>query len=186
MLFSNNEIHWFLLSPNYRRELKIKQYFESKGIACFVPMQHTYRIIAGKKRLVTVPVISNYLFVKSTYDRLKAEKQTLEQLDMPFKFRMDTMSHHQPIVISDRLMEDFITVCQNQHCKFVGYDKQADIKKGDLVEIVSGPFAGVQGYYARPFKDKCVVVLIENVAAVCTTYIPPKALRLVGKQGELV
>lgn len=182
MTFSNNETHWFLISPNYRRELKIKQYFESKGVTCFIPMRHIYRTIAGKKCLVEVPIISNYLFVKSTYDQLKAEKQTLELLDMPFKFRMDTMNRHQPIVISERLMKDFITVCQNQYSKFVDCDKQANIKKGDLVEIVSGPFAGVQGYYARPFKDKCVVVLIENIAAVCTTYIPPSALRLVNDE----
>lgn len=182
MTFSNNETHWFLISPNYRRELKIKQYLESKGIACFVPMQHTFRIIAGKKRLVEVPIVSNYLFVKSTYNQLKVEKQTLEQLDMPFKFRMDTMNRQQPIVIDERLMKDFITVCQNQYSKFVDRNKQANIKKGDRVEIVSGPFAGIQGYYARPFKDKCVVVLIEDVAAVCTTYIPPSALRLVSDE----
>ncbi|HEY9551707.1 MAG TPA: UpxY family transcription antiterminator [Prevotella sp.] len=184
MAFSSTETHWFLISPNYRRELKIKQYFELKGLECFIPMHHTYRMIAGEKRLMEVPVIANYLFVKSTYDYLKSEKQALELLGIPFKFKMDTMQRGQPLIIAPQLMENFIAVCQSRFSKFVDCDKQEDIKKGDLVEILSGPFAGIQGYYARPFKDKCVVVLIENIAAVCTTYIPQKALRVIKKHED--
>lgn len=179
MTFSSTETHWFLISPNYRRELKIKQHLESKGLKCFVPMQQTLRVIAGERRLVEVPVISNYLFVKSNYECLKAEKQTLKAIGMPFKFRMDTTDRSRPVVIADKLMDNFIKVCESRFVKYLGCDKQENIKKGDFVEIMSGPFAGIQGYYTRPFKDKCVVVLIENVAAACTTYIPPSALRLV-------
>ena len=55
-----------------------------------------------------------------------------------------------------------------------------NLEKNDYVEIISGRFAGVRGYYARPFKDKCVVCVVEGLA-VCTTYIPAYALKIIEK-----
>ena len=68
----------------------------------------------------------------------------------------------------------------DQFSRFVDGRYSDNLEKNDYVEIISGRFAGVRGYYARPFKDKCVVCVVEGLA-VCTTYIPAYALKIIEK-----
>ena len=70
--------------------------------------------------------------------------------------------------------------CNDQFSRFVDGRYSDNLEKNDYVEIISGRFAGVRGYYARPFKDKCVVCVVEGLA-VCTTYIPAYALKIIEK-----
>ena len=45
-------------------------------------------------------------------------------------------------------------------------------KPGQRVKVVEGDFAGVDGTIKRVKKNKCVVVQIENVAAVAIAFLP--------------
>lgn len=178
-MFDPTATCWFYIRPSYRRELKVQQHFQDKGVQTYVPMHEVYKEVEGKPRKVAVPLLSNFVFVRTDYNTLRREKKALEALGMPFMLRMDTMDRSHPIVIADKVMEDFIRICESGYSRSMEGVDINKIKKGDYVEVTDGPWKGVQGYYSRPWKDKCVVVLIEGVAAVCTTYIPPFALKVV-------
>ncbi len=178
-VFNANAEHWFYIRPNYRRELKVQEHFRALGVETYVPMHKVYKDVNGKPTKAEVPLLSNFVFVKTDYMTLRREKKTLEALGMPFMLRMDTMNRTHPIVIADKVMEDFIRICESGYSRSMEGVDMEKIKKGAYVEVTDGPWKGVQGYYARPWKDKCVVVLIEGVTAVCTTYIPPFALKVV-------
>jgi len=79
-------------------------------------------------------------------------------------------------------MADFIRVCEERNTIILeNYDPEK-LKEGDFVEIIDGPFKGVRGYYCRPLKKhKSVVVLIEGIAAVSTTYIPQYSVKKVSE-----
>ena len=180
MEYSSKQNYWLYIRPNCRRELKIRDYFVSKGVECFVPMQKVVRVIHGKERQLEVPVMGNLLFVKTSYLNLLEEKKSLESLGYPVMLRMDTVDRSRPIIIPEKQMEDFIRVCDDRYSRFVDGRYARGLEANDYVEVISGRFAGVRGYYARPFKDKCVVCVVEGLA-VCTTYIPPYALKIIEK-----
>ena len=46
------------------------------------------------------------------------------------------------------------------------------LAKGDRVRITGGVFRGAEGYIARIRNAKRLIVAIEGVAAVATSYIP--------------
>ena len=50
------------------------------------------------------------------------------------------------------------------------------LKRGDKVRIIKGDFAGIEGELIRMRGHKRVVVRLENVAALATTYIPASFL----------
>ena len=52
-------------------------------------------------------------------------------------------------------------------------------RRGDKVCIIKGSFAGIEGELIRIKGHKRVVVLLEGVAAVATTYIPASFLERV-------
>ncbi len=180
MEYSVNQNYWLYVRPNCRRELKVRDYFVAKGLECFVPMQKVVRVIHGEEVKVDVPVMGNMVFVKTSYQNLLQEKRTLEALGIPMMLRMDTVDRTRPVIVPDKQMEDFIRVCEDQYSRFVDGRFSRDLKANDYVEVISGRFAGVRGYYARPFKDKCVVCIVEGLA-VCTTYIPAYALKIIEK-----
>ena len=181
MTFDPNQTQWFYIRPKYRREAKVKQYFEEKHCEVFIPKHEVYRMVDGKRKTHIEPIVSGLVFVKTSYNQLKEEKKTMEILGLPFMLRMNTTNRKLPIIIPEKVMEDFIFVCQSHYSRNLEGVNMDKICKGDYVEIIDGEWRGVQGYYARPYKDKCVVVLIEGVGAVCTTYIRPELLKIIDK-----
>jgi transcription antitermination factor NusG len=77
------------------------------------------------------------------------------------------------VVVPDKQMEDFIRVASVTDDR-VFYMENLDFvgKPGQRVKVVEGEFAGVEGVVKRVKKNKCVVVQIENVAAVAIAFIP--------------
>lgn len=73
MDYSATQKYWLYLRPNCRRELKVRDYFDSRGTECFVPMHKVVRVIHGKEILMDVPVMGNMVFVKTSYENLLAE-----------------------------------------------------------------------------------------------------------------
>lgn len=180
MDYNSKNKYWLYLRPNCRRELKVRDYFRQQGTECFVPMHRVVRIIHGEEVEMETPVMGNMVFVHTSYDQLLEHKNRLDALGIPVMLRMDAMYKGRPVVVPDKQMEDFIRVCEDRYSRLVDGRFAEGLTANDYVEVISGRFAGIRGYYARPYKDKCVVVVVEGLA-VCTTYIPPRALRILEK-----
>ena len=109
------------------------------GVETYVPMHEVYKEVEGKPRKVAVPLLSNFVFVRTDYNTLRREKKALEALGMPFMLRMDTMDRSHPIVIADKVMEDFIRICESGYSRSMEGVDFNKIKKGDYVEVMDGP-----------------------------------------------
>lgn len=91
MDYSATQKCWLYLRPNCRRELKVRDYFDSRGTECFVPMHKVVRVIHGKEILMDVPVMGNMVFVKTSYENMLEAKSALEALGIPVMLRMDSV-----------------------------------------------------------------------------------------------
>ena len=92
---------------------------------------------------------------------------------MPIRFIMNR-EHCRPVVIPDVQMRSFILVA-GSHDEPILYMEAAELNlvKGQKVRITDGVFKGVIGEFVRIRHDRRVVVNIEGVMAVATTFIPP-------------
>ena len=86
----------------------------------------------------------------------------------------------QPIVIPDEQMRSFILVSGN-YDEAVLYLEPTELAlvKGQKVRITDGIFKGVIGEFVRIRHDRRVVVSIEGVMAVATTFIHPSLVEAV-------
>ena len=64
-----------------------------------------------------------------------------------------------------------VTSVDNEHIRIVN-PGQCHYKNGDIVRVMEGNFAGVEGRVARVAGQQRVVVEIKGVCAVVTAYIP--------------
>lgn len=168
--FRKKEVAWYVLRVTYQREITASKALEELQIEHYVPTVRT-RIRNEKGVSIgwkTEPLIHNYIFVHDSYENILKLKQS--KLDY-LRFIMakdDTGLLSVPQYVPDKQMNDFIKVVRTMGFKPV--DPDIDLRKGDKVRILTGPFEGVEGIYVRmPNRhEKRVVIKIEGIAAVAT------------------
>lgn len=169
---SQQNNHWYAVRVSYSRELFLKSILDGEKIENFIPMRYGYIVKNGKRVRKLLPAIHNLVFIHSTRKRIDALKETLEG-SMPIRFIMDR-EHSRPVVIPDEQMRSFILVAGTYE-ESILYVESAELHlvKGQKVRIIAGVFEGVIGEFVRIRHDRRVVVNIEGVMAVATTYIHP-------------
>lgn len=168
--FRKKEVAWYVLRVTYQREITASKALEELQIEHYVPTIRT-RIRNEKGVSIgwkTEPLVHNYIFIHDSYENILRIKQG--KLDY-LRFIMgkdDEGVMSVPQYVPEKQMADFIKVVRTMGFKSV--DPDIDLRKGDRVRVLTGPFEGVEGIYVRmPNRhEKRVVIKIEGVAAVAT------------------
>ena len=85
------------------------------------------------------------------------------------------------IVVPDRQMEQFITVCDSYNEKLVYLTPdEINLAKGTPVQIVGGAFDGVEGTFVKieGTRNRRVAVLVPGIAAVVIADITHGCLKV--------
>ena len=181
---------WFVLRVSYGRIIKAKAFVEAKGFECYVPLRYKEVRKQGKKRIITEPLISSFLFIyakRSQTDVLlcdcsnnTADKKALLSFYYDHtSFCEDAPDKNPPITVSDSAMDNFIklTSINNPHIIPVT-SENIKYKFGDEVVITEGEFMGIHGRVARIAGQQRVVVELFDGCLVATAYIPKEAMNL--------
>ena len=164
------EVAWYVLRVTYQREITASKALEELQIEHYVPTIRT-RIRNEKGVSIgwkTEPLVHNYIFIHDSYENiLKLKQGKLDYLRFIMGKGKDGLLSEAQFV-PDKQMADFMKVVRTMGSKPV--DPNIDLRKGDKVRILTGPFEGVEGVYVRmPNRhEKRVVVQIEGIAAVAT------------------
>ena len=169
-IIEKNAIAWYVLRVTYQREITASKALEELQIEHYVPTIRT-RIRNDKGVSIgwkTEPLVHNYIFVRDTYENILRIKQgKLDYLRFMMAKNPKT-GENEPQYVPDKQMMDFMKVVRTMGSKPV--DPDIDLKKGDRVRVLTGPFEGVEGIYIKmPNRhEKRVVIKILGVAAVAT------------------
>jgi len=189
-MLRNNEIHWFPLrirnSCLGRLQTMKERLDKHADIAeTYVPLSF---IKVSMTKMDFAPFLLNYIFVRSTYEKLVTMKQNQELFE-PLRFVMhpalddDYNKHNEVLYISDRKMEDYIRVTKEENEKVIFLDNMAyACKPSQEVQITEGKFAGVIGKIKRIRGQRCVVLPIGNEMAAAVVDVPNKYLRYLNHQ----
>jgi len=189
-MLRNNEIHWFPLrirnSCLGRLQTMKERLDKHADIAeTYVPLSF---IKVSMTKMDFAPFLLNYIFVRSTYEKLVTMKQNQELFE-PLRFVMhpalddDYNKHNEVLYISDRKMEDYIRVTKEENEKVNFLDNMAyACKPSQEVQITEGKFAGVIGKIKRIRGQRCVVLPIGNEMAAAVVDVPNKYLRYLNHQ----
>lgn len=168
----NSQLNWFAVRVSYSRELALKEVLDEKHIENFLPMRHDYITKNGKRTRKLVPAIHNLVFIHSTRQCINELKE-----ELGIKIRIRLLMNRElrsPIIIPDVQMRNFILVAGTYEEAVLYIDPvELYLVKGQKVRITDGIFKGVIGEFVRIRHDRRVVVSIEGVMAVATTYIHP-------------
>ena len=171
-LLSSSALHWYALRITYGRELALQEYLNSEGIENFIPMHYEYTIKNERRVRKLVPAVHNLVFVRSSRSCIDAIKES-RSATLPIRYIMDH-EYHRPIIVPDSQMRNFMAVSANYDESLLYFEpSELNIRKGTRVRITGGLFEGVEGEFVRVRNDRRVVVTIEGVMAVATTFVHP-------------
>lgn len=127
------------------------------------------------------PMVSSLLFVRASEGGIKEISEMLKgpaDLNKPEGFVYRSSDWQDFSVIPDRQMTMFILITNSGESglSFFSADDLSHFQKGDMVRVTEGPLKGAEGYVRRIKKHHRLLVSIEGVVAVATSYIPPQFL----------
>ena len=144
----------------------------------------------GKKRIITEPLLSSFLFVYATAEQVDSllQDKSIKAFENKalLSYYYDHTSHcenaptkNPPLIISDADMDNFIhlTSIHNPHIIPVT-SENIKYKLGDNVVITDGEFKDIRGRVARIAGQQRVVVELFEGYFVATAYIPKEAMRI--------
>ena len=180
---------WFVLRVSYGRIIKAKAFVETKGFECYVPMRYKEVRKQGKKRIITEPLLTSFLFVHATAEQVEtllyeikvSTNESRNLLSYYFDHtsqRQDNPDRNPPLTICDEAMNNFIrlTSIKNPHIIPVTSDN-IQFKLGDNIVVTEGEFKGIHGRVARIAGQQRVVVELFEGCLVATAYVPKEAMR---------
>lgn len=130
------------------------------------------------------PLVTSLLFFKAQPSCLKeVEEYLCDPLGSipPRGFIYKNAERKAYAVIPDSQMKIFRLVADSgaSGLEFFADDDITRFKKGDKVRVKEGLLKGAEGYIKRIRKDRRLLVSIDGIIAVATSYIPPDQLERV-------
>ena len=154
---------WYAIQTFYCKEEHLGKFFKEKGISFFIPMRYTEQITQdGKRHRKLTPAVHNLLFVEKEF----TEKEFLmltEGCPIPFLI-IRNRATGRCYEIPDSEMLEFRAVCDPNYTGTLYVDTAtAEARPGQMVRVVRGTFAGLQGKLTQYKKKYYVVVTLATV-----------------------
>lgn len=162
---SHEQDHWYVAKSKYS-SLKIKEKLDTLGIEYFLPLRKTMTERNGKKIMVTRPLALNLVFLHTDF---KTALSLVNDYSMPMSYMIDSITRTL-LIVPDKQMEDFQFILNFPDDSL--YISNENLRRGDRVRVIQGEFAGIEGELVRIKGHKRVVVRLEGLFSIATTYIP--------------
>ena len=133
--------------------------------------RETHTTPEGKQVVTERPLVPSLFFIKSS--RLQAEGFEKWMDRKVHLYRRLQNRKFLPVVIPLKQMQMFMMVSSGDQegLEYFASD-DFDWRKGERVRVIDGRFKGLEGEIKRINGNKRLVVAIEGICAVATTYIP--------------
>lgn len=130
----------------------------------------TYTSVKGKRVDVEKPLVPSLFFMRSN------ERQALcleRELQGRARLYRRATNDHRPVAIPLKQMQMFMMVTSGDQDGLEFFEDGAfNYKRGERVRVIDGKFKGLEGEIKRIGGDHRLVVAVEGVCAVATSYIP--------------
>jgi transcription antitermination factor NusG len=158
---------WYAIYTNPRAEKQVRDRLMEAGVEVFLPLQKTYRIWSDRKKLVEVPLLSSYVFVKVT------------PLEFPKVYQSSGVVRFitfegQPASIPQNQIDNLRLLINSDTEIEVTSEKFA---QGDFVEVIRGSLIGLTGELVKTGSHSRVVVRIDRLDQNLIVNIPMSFLR---------
>lgn len=200
---------WYAVKVFYNKVFEMEDFFASRGLPCYLATQKVRlkgdEHLAAARHLASLPdgaradaryiqegpviylrrpMVSSLIFVQAQPAEIRQVDIYLQEIYRNGRgrgFVYKSADWKSYAVIPDSQMAAFRLVTESgvSGLDFFSDDELTRYRRGDKVRVIEGPLKGAEGYIKRIKKDRRLLVSIEGVVAVATSYIPMHQLEKV-------
>ena len=164
-MVDNKKINWYVAHTRVNQELWIKKKLDELGIENFLPQEEQVRETPLGRKTIRVLLIHG-IFIHTD----KATSFSLmNDHGLNIVYLKDIEGRHS-LIVPDKQMHDFMFLLDFSPSGIEVLNK--NLKRGDRVRVIKGPLQGLEGELVRLMGHKRVVIRLEGVVSIATSYIP--------------
>ena len=203
-------LHWYALKIFFNKVFTWEGLLEDKGLETYLAVQKVQlkgeahltarkklAEEAGQKEMRYIedgpliyerkPLVSSLLFVKAGQEDILEIQALLKEKDAFGRvkgFIYRSADKESFATVSSREMAIFKLVVESGAggLEFFADDDFTRFRKGSKVRVKEGQLKGAEGYIKRIRKDRRLLVCIEGVIAVATSFIPSENLEIIEEE----
>jgi upaY len=165
-MIGEKKINWYVAYTRVNQEVLIKKKLDELGIENFLPLEEQVRDTPFGRKTIRVLLIHGMIFIHTD----KATSFSLiNEYSLNIVYLKDIEGRHS-LVVPDKQMEDFMFLLDFSPDGIEILNK--DLKRGDRVRVIKGPLQGLTGELVRLRGHKRVVIRLDGVVSIATSYIP--------------
>lgn len=167
--------HWYAFKVFYNKVFDIDNEIKRLGGETYFPVVKSYKLQEGNHKLVVKPAISSLIFIHcSESDILAFEKQLYGRVML---YTHVTDGVRLPSRINEEEMRIFqlVTSAEDERLQYLDVGS-INYKAGQRVRVIDGTYQGCTGYIKRIKGNRRLLVAVEGLALVATSYIPSEFL----------
>jgi transcription elongation factor/antiterminator RfaH len=136
--------HWHAIYTKTKKEGSVAQLLSNAGIDIFSPKLKLKKLYRNQRREVIEPLFPCYIFALFNFP----EQYRLVKYTRGIRRVVGTPSG--PVAVDEKI----ISAIEERLVNGVAEIKPPEYKKGDVVEIASGPFKGLGGIFEKEISGK--------------------------------
>lgn len=151
--FCKSQRKWYVIIAKSIHYKKAAEIFDKLGVLCYIPLQRQLHYWSDRKKWVDVPILNPYIFLFTN----ESEKRLIFQSSHSFHF---VNLAGKPAVAKEEEIEKVKLLCSYSANMKMEHSPK---KRGDMVEVTSGPFSGMNGYILQENGRHRFLVQIESL-----------------------
>ena len=144
--------NWFLLQTKSKQESRAVDNLERQGVNSFCPMMRIEKLSRGSRVVKQEALFPGYLFVN--FDQESVSSTTIRSTRGVSHF---VTSGGAPVKVPESLISELILRTDPENEETVS----SLPSKGDWLQIVDGPFRGLNAVFSQPDGTQRAIVLIN-------------------------
>ena len=159
----NAEAQWIVVKTNPRAEKKVDERLIQAGFLTYLPVLTTIKVWSDRKKKVTLPLIPSTLFVKTTPEMM-TDVYAIHGVNSILKFL------GKPAIVHDFEINNLkILLNLKTDNDLEPIDRY---KKGELVQVIKGPFEGLIANVMQTASNFRLVVAVESLGSGFVVNVP--------------
>jgi transcriptional antiterminator RfaH len=159
--------NWFLLQTKSRQESRAVENLERQGVVSFCPMIRVEKVSRGNRIVKQEALFPSYLFVN--FNQTSVSATTVRSTRGVSHFVTCAGS---PVMVPDTLIEQLQKRTDPTNTELVSNLPRV----GDSLEVIEGPFRGLNAVFSQIDGDQRAVVLINLLNQQVEASIPLSSL----------
>ena len=166
MVIRDDEKYWYAAYTRVNQEMSIKKRLDALNVENYLPLQEVVRQEPEGRKKVRELLVRGLIFLRT--DR-RTSFVLLNDYSLNIVYIRDRETRRS-LIIPDKQMKDFMFLLDFSDEVIEIVNKE--LRRGDKVRVIKGPFVGLEGELVRVKGHKRVVVRLEGVVSIATSYIP--------------